>query len=97
MLRRTDLLAIRVEMLGNSDARNQGRNPQMSSRPWSSGAPVQDANLGSIRDGGLREPLQGATVVLLPGKGSQARQLGDLCYGPADSVLSVWGDTTAFA
>lgn len=84
-------------MLGNSDARNQGRNPQMNSRLWSSGAQVQDANLGSIRDGGLREPLQGATVVLLPGKGSQARQRGDLCYGPDDSGLSVWGDTTASA
>jgi len=47
-----------------------------------SSAGVQDANMGRIWGGGLNESLQAATVVSLPGKGSQARQSGDLCYGP---------------
>lgn len=37
---------------------------------------------GSFWNGGLNKSLKAATVVQLPGKGSQTRQLGDLFYGP---------------
>lgn len=54
---------------------------------------VWGANMGSVWDGGLSEPLQAPTVVSLPGKGSQARQFGDLCYGPTAFAHSVCRDT----
>lgn len=61
------------------------------------GCGVQVANMGSTRDGDLSWSLQAATVVSLPGKGSQARWLGDFCYGPTIFAHSVCRDTVVSA
>lgn len=57
-----------------------------------SGAGVQGENMGSIWDEPLSESLQAAAGVSLPGKCSQARRFGDLCYGPTVFAHSVCGD-----